>query len=185
MQTNVLTLLLVAEPSVRAPEGVTVSTATAEPLASAGKPGDPIPAEPAAAAQAAPLKPGTSSAAILDLSAAPTTTSSALSSISADWTRDERYRAKSTASGKYSQSSIERKRQHTTRIIVAGGVLGLLATAYHLGRPWESETERRKMGGSEASEGGSPMAHIERAKARALDSLDVRALCSTGLPFEG
>lgn len=71
--------------------------------------------------------------------------------------------------GRRSLSSIERRRQLYTRIMLGGLGVGGVIWLWSMGDPWESEREQRALGNGEEGTRAS------RSKARILDMFDVRA----------
>jgi import inner membrane translocase subunit TIM50 len=94
------------------------------------------------------------------------------------------------AKGAGTQSTIERKRQNLTRIMMLLGFVGVAGTLAVLGKDWESEEEKMKLIGrsedkqavAEAEEGGWK-GWLARVKLRGADHLDVRCLALPCLAF--
>ena len=84
----------------------------------------------------------------------------------------ERTGARSTA-GKRPLSSSEKKRKNLGRALLASTTVGIALYSWHLGRDWESEKEKGRIGKSVTDEEGLN-GRWQRGRARALDTLDVR-----------
>ncbi|GAA96290.1 uncharacterized protein L969DRAFT_84138 [Mixia osmundae IAM 14324] len=79
--------------------------------------------------------------------------------------------AKSTAKGRRSMSSIEKKRQTLTRSLLGLMTAGAGVLLWHMGRDWDDDAERLILGSEVPTDGALPIRYY-RAKARLVDLTD-------------
>lgn len=73
---------------------------------------------------------------------------------------------------KRSLSSIERKRRMYGRVAMASTLVGAGVVAWHMGREWDSEKEKERLGRDVTEEAGL-IGRWQRGRARFMDTLDV------------
>lgn len=74
--------------------------------------------------------------------------------------------------GKHSLSSIEKKRRMYGRVAMASTLVGAGIVAWHMGREWENEKEKERLGRDVTDESGL-IGRWQRGRARFADTLDV------------
>lgn len=83
---------------------------------------------------------------------------------------------------KRSLSSIERKRRMYGRVAMASTLVGAGVVAWHMGREWDTEKEKERLGRNVTDEQGLT-GRWQRGQARFMDTLDVGRLLSRLLIF--
>lgn len=77
--------------------------------------------------------------------------------------------------GKHPLSSIEKKRRMYGRVAMASTLVGAGIVAWHMGREWENEKEKERLGRDVTDESGLT-GRWQRGRARFADTLDVSYL---------
>lgn len=93
-----------------------------------------------------------------------------MTEIPADAAERQRTGARSTL-GKKAESSSDRRRRAYARSALAVSIFGAGAFAWHLGRDWESEREKLRVG-REVTEESGMQGRLQRAQARLVDMSD-------------
>jgi import inner membrane translocase subunit TIM50 len=84
---------------------------------------------------------------------------------------------------KHSLSSIEKKRRMYGRVAIASTLVGAGVVAWHMGREWDSEREKERIGRDVTVEEGLT-GRFQRTQARFKDTMDVSGFMSLVFSLE-